>query len=90
MSYRYDAAAAVEDTVTNTTAFGSGSTVFGSYAPTQNPTFSPSPLETNPPKPYFNANRPALQAKIDAATAVADILLLTSAPTVFPTPHPTN
>lgn len=58
-------------------------------SPTQNPTFSPTPLETNPPKPDFNETKPALQAKINAATVVVDPLLLTSSPTVKPTPHPT-
>ena len=54
------------------------------------PASSPTPLETNSTKPDFVTAKPILRAKIDAATAVTDILLLTSSPTVSPTPHPTN
>jgi hypothetical protein len=53
-------------------------------------TSPPTPLEANSPKPDYVKTGPALQAKIDAAAVALDILLQTSAPTVFPTPHPTN
>ena len=68
---------------------GRGSVQPQTQSPTQNPTFSPTPLETNPPKPDFSETKPALQAKINAVTVVADPLSLTSSPTVKPTPHPT-
>jgi hypothetical protein len=66
-----------------------GSSYAATKNPTQHPTFSPTPLETNPPKPDFAEIGPALQAKIDAVIVVANPLLLTSSPTVKPTPHPT-
>jgi hypothetical protein len=68
---------------------GRGSVQPQTQSPTQNPTFSPTPLETNPTKPDFSETKSALQAKINAVTVVADPLLLTSSPTVKPTPNPT-
>lgn len=61
-----------------------------SLKPTQAPTFAPTPSLTNPPKPDFTANEPALRAKITSATVNPNALLQSSSPTVAPTPHPTE
>ena len=61
-----------------------------SLDPTQAPPFAPTPSLTNPSKPDFSQNAPALQAKIASADVVENALLQSPSPTFVRTPYPTE